>query len=550
MREVGVARIQLDGDEETAASYISQARTELGILKQSMKMSQLKQLSRTVNLADETTITVSSVHGQDTIFISVPLVASGATSQSPAPAVLATDSFLYFYRVTGLQAVAPIYNVGRTVGANNGTLVVVNTAAQSRPPLVLASVKRLLPAARTDVVERFCNVYFGDDSAISCDQGFLLDKTKVTANLAALPKFDTVFAGFLGTFDHTAFVAPVAGPSVTLLPIDYSGRLDRWYTSYVTGGSSISYTLGLGDPNGAFGVTDSTTTIGGAIRVKYRRGFTGWAATVETLPISTALSQSAQAAGHPTNVVIGNTSSSSAIFPTAIESYGQPVITGQQAWNVFVTQDNDGAPHAGISYSGGITVPVAADYVIARYLTKTGDSFLAYRSGRLAINVTVPDANKTPVLYVFDQVVSAALPQDGGGLIVASGGSRANSLVNYGTPTTNYLAVSLTGFLAVIPHNAPVYADDWVGPPVVWSDIGCLYDPVSGNFAFVKYLSVSDYLTAQNQFFRKLFSHGLESGTAAQYRDLALASITVLVNTGLPSVLLLATEPGQLVLMV
>lgn len=74
MREFGEIRLQFAGDKKAAQGYIGVARTQLGILKNLMSFSQLKQLSRTVTLDDGTQIKVSSVFGQDAVTINVPPV--------------------------------------------------------------------------------------------------------------------------------------------------------------------------------------------------------------------------------------------------------------------------------------------------------------------------------------------------------------------------------------------------------------------------------------------------------------------------------------------
>lgn len=69
MRDSGPIRKGLGNDAEAAAPYIGVARTMLGMLKSQMAYNGLAQLSRTVQLADGTTITVSSRYGQDAVRI-------------------------------------------------------------------------------------------------------------------------------------------------------------------------------------------------------------------------------------------------------------------------------------------------------------------------------------------------------------------------------------------------------------------------------------------------------------------------------------------------
>lgn len=69
MREIGPVNKSLSGDPDTAAAQVSVARTQLGILKNLMKLGGLKIGSRTVRLADGTTIQVASFNGQDFINI-------------------------------------------------------------------------------------------------------------------------------------------------------------------------------------------------------------------------------------------------------------------------------------------------------------------------------------------------------------------------------------------------------------------------------------------------------------------------------------------------
>lgn len=83
MREIGSVRFRFMGDQHAAQGYTGIARTQLGILKNLMSFNKLQQLSRTVTLADGTSIFVQSVFGQDTVRINVPpSVASSSFEQA------------------------------------------------------------------------------------------------------------------------------------------------------------------------------------------------------------------------------------------------------------------------------------------------------------------------------------------------------------------------------------------------------------------------------------------------------------------------------------
>jgi hypothetical protein len=79
MRDSGPIRKGSDGDAEAAAPYVGTARTLLGVVKNQMRLGGLSQLSRTFQLADGTTISVSSRFGQDAVRIAAatPAVPSG-----------------------------------------------------------------------------------------------------------------------------------------------------------------------------------------------------------------------------------------------------------------------------------------------------------------------------------------------------------------------------------------------------------------------------------------------------------------------------------------
>ena len=78
-----------------AQGYTGIARTQLGILKDNMRLGNLAQLSRTVELTDGTKIFVSSIHGQDTIRVETPAaIAAAGTTTTPA-ATLGGGSYAY-----------------------------------------------------------------------------------------------------------------------------------------------------------------------------------------------------------------------------------------------------------------------------------------------------------------------------------------------------------------------------------------------------------------------------------------------------------------------
>lgn len=76
--------MQGGGPADAAAPYMGIARTLLGQLKTRMYAGGLAQLSRTVTLEDGARITVSSIHGQDTVRIAVPPV-GGRNFDIPVP---------------------------------------------------------------------------------------------------------------------------------------------------------------------------------------------------------------------------------------------------------------------------------------------------------------------------------------------------------------------------------------------------------------------------------------------------------------------------------
>lgn len=82
MRETGPTRKDLTGDSETAAAQLSAARTQLGILKNQMRMGNLTVGARTITLPDGTVIRVTSTLGQDRVAIDTP---SSSSSAPPNP---------------------------------------------------------------------------------------------------------------------------------------------------------------------------------------------------------------------------------------------------------------------------------------------------------------------------------------------------------------------------------------------------------------------------------------------------------------------------------
>lgn len=83
MREFREIRRGLGDNADAAAPYLGVARTQLGILKSRMAHGGLAQLTRTVQLEDGTSITVSSRMGQDSVRIT-----AASTNQPAAPATV------------------------------------------------------------------------------------------------------------------------------------------------------------------------------------------------------------------------------------------------------------------------------------------------------------------------------------------------------------------------------------------------------------------------------------------------------------------------------
>lgn len=76
MRELGPTRKITDGDPVSADAQIGVARTQLGILKNLMRLGAVSIGVRTIRLPDGTELRVSSVNGQDLISIVTPVAAS------------------------------------------------------------------------------------------------------------------------------------------------------------------------------------------------------------------------------------------------------------------------------------------------------------------------------------------------------------------------------------------------------------------------------------------------------------------------------------------
>lgn len=74
MREIGPVRKGLSGDIETATAQLGIARTQLGILKNQMRLAGLTIGARAVRLADGTVMRVSSYNGQDFVDIETPVL--------------------------------------------------------------------------------------------------------------------------------------------------------------------------------------------------------------------------------------------------------------------------------------------------------------------------------------------------------------------------------------------------------------------------------------------------------------------------------------------
>ena len=72
MRDTGPIAKTLTGDQDESVGNISVARTQLGILKNGMKLGGITQGSRSVTLPDGTTMRVTSINGIDQVHISTP----------------------------------------------------------------------------------------------------------------------------------------------------------------------------------------------------------------------------------------------------------------------------------------------------------------------------------------------------------------------------------------------------------------------------------------------------------------------------------------------
>lgn len=92
MRETGVVRFRFSGDKATVDSYIGEARTQLGIMKDRMAAFGMSQLVHSRTLPDGTRITVGSLEGQDVIQIDAPPRAPAQALPSAAQGALAAPT--------------------------------------------------------------------------------------------------------------------------------------------------------------------------------------------------------------------------------------------------------------------------------------------------------------------------------------------------------------------------------------------------------------------------------------------------------------------------
>jgi hypothetical protein len=138
MRETGPIAKSLTGGQDTSVGLISQARTQLGILKNQMRLGGLAFGKRSVTLADGTVIVATSNHGIDQVAIYTPQpVAPIETTQTPEAArhfpPIAQPPFLQIVLANGMagasaggddfgQLIRPLIIDGHTLTAADSLL--------------------------------------------------------------------------------------------------------------------------------------------------------------------------------------------------------------------------------------------------------------------------------------------------------------------------------------------------------------------------------------------------------------------------------------------
>jgi hypothetical protein len=129
-RSTDPTRLRLNGPD--AQRFIGVARTQMGILKESMGFGNLPQLSRTVTLADGTRIFVQSVFGQDTIRIDRPV---GAVEEVVGAGVTGAVNRVADYVSVAMPNPVPYRGVSiGVVDRGVPTMVAVNTGGGTVDP--------------------------------------------------------------------------------------------------------------------------------------------------------------------------------------------------------------------------------------------------------------------------------------------------------------------------------------------------------------------------------------------------------------------------------
>lgn len=140
MREIGPVNKSLSGDPDTAAAQVSVARTQLGILKNLMKLGGLKIGSRTVRLADGTTIQVASFNGQD--FINIETAVPVNTPPVDVPVGIPTED-------VSVPPYIPTFDACLLVIFNNNEVAAIPMSAingAALPVIYRGKIKHAVPS--------------------------------------------------------------------------------------------------------------------------------------------------------------------------------------------------------------------------------------------------------------------------------------------------------------------------------------------------------------------------------------------------------------------
>lgn len=208
-RETGVIRKRLSGQE--AAPYMGMARTLLGGMKNRMQLGGLQQLKQTINLPNGTEITVSSIFGNDTVQIFVPVPVSAPVkrlrqhrkdSRGYLVAGAGQLGCFYYDSLVGKPVMLPPQALSVTCISKTGVLTIGGATTDGKPYLWTAATGLVAISQLQGKVDAISD----DGSIASGTIAQAVQYQNISAftysngTLSTLGTFDNVFTGPLPTF--------------------------------------------------------------------------------------------------------------------------------------------------------------------------------------------------------------------------------------------------------------------------------------------------------------------------------------------------------------